>query len=63
MEGPLITMQEIFRFKVTGRTEAGDVTGYFEATGVRPKFLRAASEAGLEVPGDYFRPDVQLGQV
>lgn len=62
MEGPLITMQEIFRFKVTGRTEAGEVTGYFEATGVRPKFLRAASEAGIEVSPDIFRPDVKLGQ-
>lgn len=62
MEGPLITMQEIFRFKVTGRTEAGEVTGYFEATGVRPKFLRAATEAGIEVSPDIFRPDVKLGQ-
>ncbi|MBA4766423.1 MAG: CpaF family protein [Porphyrobacter sp.] len=62
MEGPLITMQEIFRFKVTGRTEAGEVTGYFEATGVRPKFLRAATEAGIEVAPDIFRPDVKLGQ-
>lgn len=62
MEGPLITMQEIFRFKVTGRTETGEVTGHFEATGVRPKFLRAASEAGIEVSAEYFRPDGRLGQ-
>lgn len=61
MEGPLITMQEIFRFKTTGRTENGEVTGFFEATGVRPKFLRAASEAGIEVPADLFRPGVRLG--
>jgi pilus assembly protein CpaF len=63
MEGPLITMQEIFRFKVTGRGDAGEVLGHFEATGVRPKFLNAASDAGLEVPAEYFRPDVKLGQV
>jgi len=62
MEGPLITMQEIFRFKVTGRGDAGEVLGHFEATGVRPKFLSAASDAGLEVPSEYFRPDVKLGQ-
>ncbi len=62
MEGQLITMQEIFRFKVTGRGEGGEVLGQFEATGVRPRFLRAAGEAGIELPSDYFRPGAAIGQ-
>ena len=42
MEGETITMQEIFRFKMTGRGEDGSVLGHFEATGIRPKFLAGA---------------------
>ena len=38
MEGEVITMQEIFRFRQTGRSEEGGVIGLFEATGIRPKF-------------------------
>ena len=61
MEGAVITMQDIFRFKITGRNDAGDVLGHFEATGVRPKFLRAINEAGLDLPSEYFRPDAIAG--
>jgi pilus assembly protein CpaF len=61
MEGPTITMQEIFRFKMTGRSENGDVLGYFEATGIRPKFLQNALEHGIELPSDLFRPSLRLG--
>jgi pilus assembly protein CpaF len=50
MEGETITMQEIFRFKMGGRDEAGNVLGHFEATGIRPKF--AAELANLGVPLD-----------
>lgn len=56
MEGDTITMQEIFRFNVTGRAENGDVIGQFEATGIRPKFLAHAAEYGIELPSDLFRP-------
>jgi pilus assembly protein CpaF len=61
MEGQTITMQEIFRFKQTGRNEAGDVLGHFEATGIRPKFLQQAAEHGIEMPADLFRPSLRLG--
>jgi pilus assembly protein CpaF len=37
MEGEVITMQEIFRFKMMGRDENNQVIGHFEATGIRPK--------------------------
>ena len=62
MEGPTITMQEIFRFKMTGRAENGDVLGHFEATGIRPKFLQQASEHGIEMSSELFRPSLKLGE-
>ena len=39
MEGEVITMQEIFRFRQTGVSADGIVQGRFEATGIRPRFL------------------------
>jgi pilus assembly protein CpaF len=61
MEGPTITMQEIFRFKMSGRGEDGEVLGHFEATGIRPKFLQYASEHGIELSAELFRPSLRLG--
>ncbi|NVD43533.1 CpaF family protein [Qipengyuania atrilutea] len=60
MEGDVVTMQDIFRFKVKGRTEDGKVLGNFEATGIRPKFLEHAKSAGIELSADLFRPDVAI---
>jgi len=57
MEGDTITMQEIYRFKMTGRTENGDVLGRFEATGIRPKFAADAATAGINLSADLFRPE------
>jgi pilus assembly protein CpaF len=61
MEGDTISMQEIFRFKLTGRSDGGDVLGHFEATGIRPKFLSTALEHGIEIPAELFRPQLKLG--
>ena len=54
-------MKEIFRFKMTGRSEDGTVLGHFEATGIRPKFLQNAIEHGINLPTELFRPDLRLG--
>jgi pilus assembly protein CpaF len=56
MEGDTITMQEIYRFKVTGRDGDGTVLGYFEATGIRPKLLSHTAEYGIELSSELFRP-------
>ncbi|MXO75238.1 CpaF family protein [Altererythrobacter aerius] len=58
MESATITMQEIFRFKVTGRTESNEVIGHFEATGIRPKLLQDAAANGFDLPADLFRPEL-----
>jgi pilus assembly protein CpaF len=60
MEGETITMQEIFRFKISGRDADHKVVGRFEATGIRPKFSADAAAAGMDLPPELFRPDVSL---
>jgi pilus assembly protein CpaF len=57
MEGETITMQEIFRYKVTGRDADGMVIGHFEATGIRPKLLSQTDEFGIELSAELFRPN------
>ncbi|AKM11560.1 CpaF family protein [Croceicoccus naphthovorans] len=60
MEGETITMQEIYRFKISGRDEHNNVIGRFEATGIRPKFHAEAVSAGITLPPELFRPDFDM---
>ncbi|WP_447725210.1 CpaF family protein [Sphingomonas koreensis] len=60
MESDVITMQEIFRFRMTGRDADGTVRGQFEATGIRPKFMQELSDRGIELPAGLFRPELGL---
>lgn len=57
MEGEVITMQEIFHFRMEGRDEQGQVIGHFEATGIRPKLVEELVNRGISLPADMFRPD------
>ncbi|ARU15040.1 CpaF family protein [Croceicoccus marinus] len=61
MEGETITMQEIYRYKITGRDENNNVIGRFEATGIRPKFHGDALSAGIHLQPELFRPDFEMG--
>jgi pilus assembly protein CpaF len=56
MEGEIITMQEVFTFKQTGRGPDGAVLGYFCATGIRPKFLDRLKSYGVQLPETLFDP-------
>jgi pilus assembly protein CpaF len=60
MEGEVITMQEIFRYRQTGRSADGEVIGRFEATGIRPRFLEDAISHGIDLSPDLFRPDAKF---
>lgn len=60
MEGDTITMQEIFRYKVSGMSDDGIVIGRFEATGIRPHFLDVTAAYGISLSPDIFRPDTPL---
>jgi len=59
MEGETISMQEIFRYRMTGRDSNNRVLGHFEATGIRPKFLAEAESRGITISPDHFRPDLK----
>jgi pilus assembly protein CpaF len=51
MEEEVITIQEIFRFRRSGRTADGSaVAGDFETTGVRPRFLDVLIARGIAPP-------------
>jgi pilus assembly protein CpaF len=55
MEGPVVTMQEIFRFRRTGTRPDGTVAGQFEATGVVPHFLDRVELTGVDLHGLFER--------
>jgi pilus assembly protein CpaF len=56
MEGEVITMQEIFAFRQTGIGPEGEVEGYFQATGIRPKFTERLRSFGVVLPDAMFDP-------
>jgi pilus assembly protein CpaF len=56
MEGEVITMQEIFGFRQTGLSAEGVVQGYFQASGVRPKFSDRLRAFGIVLPDTMFDP-------
>ena len=54
MEGDVISMQEIFRYRRRGIAEGGAVVGNFEAVGVRPTFTERLHVAGIDLPISMF---------
>lgn len=61
MEGEVISMNEIFRFHRTSTDEDGKVHGYFEASGIRPKFTERLASLNVSFPADLFSPNRRLG--
>jgi pilus assembly protein CpaF len=61
VEGEIVQMQEIFRFRRMGLAPDGKVIGQFEATGVRPRFADRLELAGIEVPPRLFFGDESKG--
>lgn len=62
MENDIITMQEIYRFRRTGVDPSGIVQGFFEATGVRPRFCAHLATYGIHLPVEIFQPRPPGGQ-
>jgi pilus assembly protein CpaF len=54
MEGDVVTMQEIFRFRRSGVDAEGRVLGRFEATGIRPRFAERLTMRGIDLSNDLF---------
>lgn len=55
MEGDMITMQEIFAYKMMGLTEDRKVRGKFITTGIRPKFTARLEAMGINLPASVFK--------
>jgi pilus assembly protein CpaF len=54
MEGPTITMQDLFVYQRQGFDENMKVRGQFRPTGIRPKFSEKLFGAGIRLPMDMF---------
>jgi pilus assembly protein CpaF len=61
MEGPVITMQELYVFDRTGLDENRRVRGTFKATGIRPKFTEKFEAHGIQFDKDLFMTDPWKG--
>jgi pilus assembly protein CpaF len=57
MEGDVVLMQEIYRFRRDGIAPDGQVIGQHVATGIRPKFAERAREFGFTLPAALFGMD------
>jgi pilus assembly protein CpaF len=58
MEGDMITMQEIFAYKMMGLTDDRKVKGRFITSGIRPKFMSRLEEMGVNLPANLFRESI-----
>ena len=56
MEGEIITLQDVFIFKQSGKDEKGRIAGEFVATGIRPRFMEKFEKSGITLPSDIFVP-------
>ncbi len=54
MEGDVILLQDLFRFRKTGISSDGHVSGQFEGCGVRPRVLTRLAADGFELPKSIF---------
>jgi len=54
MEGEVITMQDIFRFRQTGVDESNRIVGDMVPTGIRPTFADGLSRRGIQLPPAVF---------
>jgi pilus assembly protein CpaF len=61
MEGEVVTMHEVFKFRRNSTDPDGTIHGDFIATGIRPKFMHEFETRGITVPANMFDPNRPLG--
>ena len=49
MEGPVITMQELWTFERFGYDSSGTIKGHFKTTGIRPRFSEKLAAYGIRI--------------
>lgn len=57
MQGEIVTLAEIFRFKETGYDKNRKIQGMFQATGTIPSFIQKLSDKGVVIPREIFAND------
>jgi septum site-determining protein MinD len=57
MQGDVVTLAEIFRFKETGYDKNRKIQGIFQATGTIPSFIQKLSDKGVVIPREIFSND------
>lgn len=60
MQGDVVTLAEIFRFKETGYDKNRRIQGMFQATGTIPSFIQKLSDKGVVIPREIFANDQSL---
>jgi pilus assembly protein CpaF len=63
MESDVITLQDIFEFKVSQVTSERVVIGSLNPTGLRPTFLYKFEKRGVSLPISLFNKERQPGEV
>lgn len=59
MEGQIVTLQDLFRFRQTGITPEGKIEGQIEPTGIRPVFAERFESSGVTLPPELFMTPVR----
>jgi pilus assembly protein CpaF len=62
MESDVVTLQELFKFRIDEVTRDGTIVGGLRATGLRPTFLQKFEKRGVSLPLGLFQaPEHDLG--
>lgn len=61
MQGDVVTLAEIFRFKETGYDKNRKIQGVFQATGTIPSFIQKLSDKGVVIPREIFSNEQSNG--
>lgn len=59
MQGDVVTLAEIFKFKETGYDKNRRIQGVFQATGTIPSFIQKLSDKGVVIPREIFSNDAK----
>jgi pilus assembly protein CpaF len=60
MESEVITLQDLFEFKVESISPDRTITGQLYATGLRPIFTHKFDKHGIQLPHELFKPGAPM---
>ncbi|WP_084268811.1 CpaF family protein [Oceanobacillus damuensis] len=60
LEGDIIVLQDIFKFKQSGLDHNGKIIGKLVPTGIRPKFYERMENEGIHLPSSIFTEKVEI---